>query len=130
MSFAEGYKRWTDDDWCGVIFSDEKTFLGEGRSGRRWVRRPVGEASNPAYSVPEKPHPIGVPAWACFSAHGPGYMAMFEGSLDAAGLRNIFRDYLLPTVKEQFGEGGGLVAASRQRPWPTQIAGAANLHAQ
>jgi hypothetical protein len=32
-------------------------------------------------------------------------MAMFDGSLDAAGLRDIFRDYLLPTVKEHFGEG-------------------------
>ena len=101
-SFAEGYKRWTADDWCGVIFSDEKTFLGEGRSGQRWVRRPVGEASNPAYSVPEKPHPVGVPAWACFSAQGPGYMAMYEGSLKAADLRGILRDYLIPTYREQF----------------------------
>lgn len=25
--------------------------------------------------------------------------------MDAAGLRDIFRDYLLPTVKEHFGEG-------------------------
>jgi hypothetical protein len=28
-----------------------------------------------------------------------------EGSLTAAGLRDIFRDYLLPTVQEHFGEG-------------------------
>ena len=70
-----------------------------------WVRRPVGEAANPAYSVAHKPHPVAIPAWGCFSAHGPGYMAMFEGSLDAAGLRDIFRDYLLPTVAEHFGEG-------------------------
>ena len=105
LSFAHGYERWTVDDWRRVVFADIKTFEGEGSHGQVWVRRPVGEAANPAYSVAHKPHPVSVPAWGCFSAHGPGYMAMFEGSLDAAGLRDIFRDYLLPTVQEHFGEG-------------------------
>jgi hypothetical protein len=102
LSFAGGYQRWTEDDWCKAIFSDEKIFLGYGRSGQRQVRRPVGEATNPAYSVPEKPHPVGVPTWACFSALGPGYMAMYEGSLKAADLRDILRDYLVPTFREHF----------------------------
>jgi hypothetical protein len=102
LSFAEGYSRWTDEEWCRILFSDETTFLGEGRSGHRFVRRPVGEADNPAYSVSKKPHPVGVPAWGCFSASGPGYMALFEGSLDAARLRDILRDYLIPTYLEQF----------------------------
>src|SRR5665648_205705 len=105
LSFAHGYERWTEDDWCKVLFADIKAFQGVGRSGQVWVRRPVGEAANPEYSVARKPHPISVPAWGCFSAHGPGYMAMFEGSMSAAGLRDIFRDYLLPTVEEHFGEG-------------------------
>ena len=105
LSFAHGYERWTEDEWCRVLFADIKTFTVQGSHGQVWVRRPVGEAANPAYSVAHKPHPVSVPAWGCFSAHGPGYMAMFEGSLDAAGLRDIFRDYLLPTVKEHFGEG-------------------------
>ena len=105
LSFAHGYSRWTEDDWCRIVFADVKTFRGKGRSGQVWVRRPVGAAANQAYSIAHKPHPASVPAWGCFSAAGPGYMAMFEGSLDAAGLRDIFRDYLLPTVKEQFGEG-------------------------
>jgi hypothetical protein len=105
LSFAHGYSRWTEDEWCSVVFADVKTFRGLGRGGQVWVRRPVGEASNSAYSVAHKPHPVSVPAWGCFSAAGPGYMAMFEGSLEAAGLRDIFRDYLLPTVKEQFEEG-------------------------
>ena len=87
------------------MFADIKAFQGEGNSGQKFVRRPVGEASNPAYSVPHKPHPVAVPAWGCFSAHGPGSLVPFEGSLDAAGLRNIFRDSLLPTVKVHFGEG-------------------------
>jgi transposase len=105
LSFAHGYKHKTEEDWCNVLFADVKTFQGEGHSGRVYVRRPVGEAANPAYSIAHKPHPVAVPAWGCFSAAGPGYMAMFEGSLDAAGLRDIFRDYLLPTVNEHFGDG-------------------------
>jgi hypothetical protein len=59
---------------------------------------------NPEYCLDKRPHPVQVPAWACFTAHGPGYMAMYEGSLDGAGLRDIMRDYLLPTAKEHFGE--------------------------
>lgn len=105
LSFAHGYERWAEDEWRRVLFADIKTFTGEGSHGQVWVRRPMDEAANPEYSVPHKPHPVAVPAWGCFSAHGPGYMAMFEGSLDAAGLRDIFRAYLLPTVKEHFGEG-------------------------
>jgi transposase len=105
LSFAHGYESKTEDDWRHVLFADIKTFAGEGRHGQVWVRRPVGEAADPQYTVAHKPHPVAVPAWGCFSAHGPGYMAMFDGSLDAAGLRDIFRDYLLPTVEEHFGEG-------------------------
>lgn len=105
LSFARGYEHKSEEDWLDVLFADIKTFTGEGSRGQVWVRRPVGEAANPEYSVPHKPHPVSVPAWGCFSAKGPGYMAMFEGSLDAAGLRDIFRDYLLPTVGKHFGEG-------------------------
>jgi transposase len=34
LSFAEGYKHWSEDDWCRVLFADEKLFWGEGHSGR------------------------------------------------------------------------------------------------
>jgi hypothetical protein len=105
LAFAHGYERFSEAEWCKVIFADVKGFEGKGSHGQVWVRRPVGEAANTEYSVAHKPHPVSVPAWGCFSAKGPGYMAMFEGSLDAAGLRDIFRDYLLPTVEEHFGEG-------------------------
>jgi hypothetical protein len=106
LSFAHGYERWTEADWRRVLFADVKTFTGEGSHGQVWVRRPVGEASNQAYTAPHKPHPVAVPAWGCFSARGPGYMAMFDGSLDAAGLRDLLRDYLLPTAQEHFPAGG------------------------
>ncbi len=52
----------------------------------------------------KKPHPVSVPAWACFSARGPSYMAMWEGSADAKRMASFFREYLVPSFKEHFGE--------------------------
>jgi transposase len=106
LSFANGYSdcHFTEEDWCKVILADESTFLGARYHGRAFVRRPDGEALNPEYCLDKRPQPVQVPAWACFTAHGPGYMAMYEGSLDGAGLRDIMRDYLIPTAEEHFGE--------------------------
>ena len=56
LSFAEGYKHWTPDDWMNVLFADEKMF-GAKVSGQIWVRRPKGEAHNPDYCV-DQAYPI------------------------------------------------------------------------
>lgn len=105
LRFAEGYKNWTEEQWCRVLFADEKMFWGEGHSGRQYVRRPDGTADDEQYWVNLKPHPVSVPAWACFSAKGPGYMAMYEGSADARRMASFYRDYLVPTAKEHLGIG-------------------------
>jgi len=49
LSFAEGYKSWTAENWKHVMFADEKIFWGEGFWGQVFVRRPKGEALNPDY---------------------------------------------------------------------------------
>jgi hypothetical protein len=105
LSFANGYSHFTEDDWCKVIFADESTFLGAGYHGHAFIRRPDGEALNPEYWLDKRPHPVQVTvtAWMCFTAHGPRYVVMCEGSLDGAGLRDIMRDYLL-TAEEHFGD--------------------------
>lgn len=105
LSFAEGYSRWSEDDWCTVIFADESTFLGAGYHGRAYVRREDGTADALEHVLSKRPHPVSVPAWGCFSSKGPGYMQMYEGSLAASQYRDILRDYLLPTAEEHFGEG-------------------------
>jgi transposase len=107
LKFARGYQRWTEDDWCTVVFADEKLFWGEGHSGRVFVRRPDDSANDEQYWVQKKPHPVSVPAWACFTAQGPGYMAMYEGSATGTQMGAIYRDYLIPTVREHFGVGRG-----------------------
>ena len=73
LSFVEGYKHMTADDWMKVMFADEKKFKGDGFMGQIWVRRPKGEADNPAYQVQKLPHPVKLNVWGCFCGRGLGY---------------------------------------------------------
>jgi len=102
LSFAEGYKNWTPAQWMHVLFADEKLFLGEGFWGQVFVRRPKGEALNPDYCVDQKPHPVKVSAWACFSGHGPGYMYIFNENMDAKKLQGILGTHLVESAELHF----------------------------
>lgn len=102
LSFAQGYKGWTADDWMRVEFADEKIFWGEGFWGQVFVRRPKGEALNPEYCVDENPHPTKVSAWACFSGHGLGYMYIFNENMDAKLLQGILGTHLIESAELHF----------------------------
>jgi transposase len=52
LSFAEGYSRWTEDDWSRVMFSDEVHFP-LGHQGREYVQRPPGAGLDPKYTRKE-----------------------------------------------------------------------------
>jgi hypothetical protein len=99
LSFAEGYKNWTVDQWMHVLFSDEKKFKGEGFMGQIWVRRPKGEADNPDYCVPSLPHPVKLNAWGCFSGKGLGYCYIFNENMDARLLQRILGTHLLESAE-------------------------------
>lgn len=102
LSFAEGYKHWTADDWMRVEFADEKIFWGEGFWGQVFVRRPKGEALNPEYCVYQDPHPVKVSVWACFSGHGLGYMYIFNENMDAKLLQGILGTHLIESAELHF----------------------------
>ena len=102
LSFAEGYKSWTEEDWMRVEFTDEKIFWGEGFWGQVFVRRPKGEALNPDYCVDQTPHPVKVSAWACFSGHGLGYMYIFNENMDAKLLQGILGTHLIESAELHF----------------------------
>jgi transposase/uncharacterized coiled-coil protein SlyX len=102
LSFAEGYKHWTADDWMRVEFADEKLSWGEGFWGQVFVRRPKGEALNPEYCVDEDPHPVKVSAWACFSGRGLGYMYIFNENMDAKLLQGILGTHLIESAELHF----------------------------
>ena len=102
LSFARGYKHWTADDWMRVEFADEKIFWGEGFWGQVFVRRPPGEALNPAYCVDQTPHPVKVSAWACFSGHGLGFMYIFNENMNAKMLQGILCTHLVESAELHF----------------------------
>ena len=102
LAFAEGYKHWSEEQWCKVLFSDEKCFYGKGFCGRMWVRREKGQALNPVYTVHRTAHPVKVNVWACFCAAGQGYCHIFNENLDAALMKSILSANLLPSAQLHF----------------------------
>jgi len=102
LSFAEGYKNWTEQQWETVLFTDETSFKGAGFHGQVWVRRPPGQALNPEYTVDKKPHPVKVHFWGCFSANGVGYSYIFNENLNAKLLKTIIKANLLPSAELLF----------------------------
>jgi uncharacterized coiled-coil protein SlyX len=99
LSFAQGYKGWTAKQWMQVIFADEKIFWGEGFWGQVFVRRPIGEALNPAYCINKDPHPVKVNAWGCFCGLGLGYMYIFNENMDGKLLQSILGTHLVESAE-------------------------------
>jgi transposase len=99
LSFAEGYKNWTAEQWMNVIFADEKIFWGEGFWGQVFVRRPKGEALNPDYCVDRDPHPEKVNVWGCFCGKGLGYCYIFNENMDGQLLKGVLGTHLIESAE-------------------------------
>ena len=102
FAFADGYKHWTVDQWSKVLFSDEKCFYGKGFCGQTWVRREIGTALEPENCVSKTAHPVKVNVWACFCAGGQGYMYIYNENLDAALMKRILDENLVPSAHLHF----------------------------
>ena len=102
LSFAQGYKHMTGEDWMMVMFADEKKFKGEGFMGQIWVRRPKGEAGNPIYCVPKFPHPVQLNVWGCFCGRGLGYCYIFDANMDGRLLKKILGSHLVESAQLHF----------------------------
>lgn len=118
LSFAEGYKHWTKEDWERVLFADEAIVQGEGgvKGGRQWVRREKGTAValKSEYLHHKLPHPQQLNVWACFAASGLGYCYIYNQSLNAKSFTNILNTHLLPSADLLFTE------SPRQQWWLLQ----------
>ena len=66
------------------------------------MQRPKGEALNPEYCVSKVAHPVKVNVWACFCASGVGYCHIFNETMDAALMKNILADNLVPSAHLHF----------------------------
>jgi len=67
IAFADGYSRWTEDDWSRVMFSDETHFY-LGQHGQEYAQRPVGEALDPKYTLKTDRLQGKVSLWGCIKA--------------------------------------------------------------
>jgi len=89
ISFAEGYSRWTEDDWATVLFSDETHFY-LGHQSREYVQRPPGTALDPKYMRKDnQPLKGKVSLWGCICASGLGHAELYAESLDAKHYQTI-----------------------------------------
>lgn len=104
LSFAEGYSRWTEDDWSRVLFSDETHFY-LGHHGREHVQRPPGAALDPQYTRKDNEQLKGkVSLWGCICAGGLGHAELYVDTLDARRYQTII---------------GLNLVSSAQQFWPT-----------
>jgi hypothetical protein len=126
LSFAEGYKHWTEKEWERVLFADEAIIQGEGgaKGGRQWVRRAVGtvEALKSENVHHHIAHPVQVNIWACFAASGLGYCHIYNETLDAKRFTRILDDNLIPSSDLLFTESPRLQWYFLQDNAPTHTA--------
>jgi hypothetical protein len=110
LSFAEGYKHWSEKEWERVLFADEAIVQGEGgvKEGRQWVRRGVGmkEALRSENVHHTLPHPSQLQIWGCFAASGLGHCYIHNQTLDSKSfVRDILKTgHLLESVEFLFPE--------------------------
>jgi transposase len=84
-------------NWDQVIFSDETTIR------LNQVKRRVWNTPGKKKVVRTVKHPIKIDVWGCFSSKGFGQIKCFKENLDAKLMCEIYKRYLLPTARDQFG---------------------------
>lgn len=104
ISFAEGYSRWTEDDWARVVFSDE-THFHLGHHGREYVQRPVGAGLDPKYTLKTERLKGKVSLWGCICAGGLGHAELYVDSLDARRYQSILALNLVPSAHQFWPRG-------------------------
>jgi transposase len=104
IAFAEGYSRWTDEDWSRVIFSDETHFY-LGHHGREYVQRPIGAALDPKYTLKTEQLEGKVSLWGCICAGGLGHAELYVDSLDARRYQSILALNLVSSAHQFWPKG-------------------------
>lgn len=102
LSFAEGYRGWTAEQWERVIFSDEVTIEGRGRNRQQRVHRPKGHRFDPQYTQHTHIYSPSTHIFACFCSRGPGFCETYEGKLDGKALRGLLQRTLIETADDYY----------------------------
>jgi transposase len=105
IAFAEGYSRWTEDEWATVLFSDETHFY-LGHQSREYVQRPPGHALDPKYTRKENERLQGkVSLWGCICAGGLGHAELYVDSLNAHRYQTILGLNLVSSAHQFWPRG-------------------------
>jgi transposase len=105
IAFAEGYSRWTEDDWARVLFSDETHFY-LGHHGREYVQRPPGAALDPKYTRKDNERLEGkVSLWGCICAGGLGHAELYVDTLNAHRYQTILGLNLVSSAHQFWPSG-------------------------
>jgi len=104
IAFADGYSRWTEDDWSRVMFSDETHFY-LGHHGKEYVQRPVGAALDPKYTLKTERLEGKVSLWGCICAGGLGHAELYVDSLDARKYQSILSLNLVSSARQFWPKG-------------------------
>jgi transposase len=104
IAFAEGYSRWTENDWSRVMFSDECNFY-LGQHGRQYVQRPVGAALDPKYTLKTEKLEGKVSLWGCICAGGLGHAELYVDSLNARRYQSILALNLVSSAHQFWPTG-------------------------
>lgn len=105
IAFAEGYSRWTEDDWSRVMFSDETHFY-LGHQSREYVQRPPDAALDPKYTRKENERLEGkVSLWGCICAGGLGHAELYVESLNAHRYQTILGLNLVSSAHQFWPKG-------------------------
>jgi len=104
LSFANGYRHFTEQDWERVIFCDE-THIELTPHGQVWVQRPVGAALDPDYTNKKEPLEERVSLWGCFCARDIGQAEIYIDMLDSARYKDILTHNLIPSARAFFPSG-------------------------
>jgi transposase len=90
IAFAEGYSKWTEEDWSRVLWSDHSLFPLDYQT-RQYVVRPPGHAMDPEYSGVKEKKEGAVWLWGCICAKGLGHAELYVETLDAARYQRILK---------------------------------------
>lgn len=104
IAFAEGYAKWSEDDWARVMFSDETHFY-LGHHGREYVQRPVGAALDPKYTRKTEQLEGKVSLWGCICAGGLGHAELYVDSLNARKYQSILALNLVSSAHQFWPRG-------------------------
>ena len=69
---------------ASILFTDETKIEIFGHNDKKLVRRPIGKAFHPKFTIKTVKHGGGnIKVWGCFSRNGPGKIHLIEGNMDA-----------------------------------------------